>query len=100
MHLTLSIDPCLYIIALPRHARFQTGWAIFVTMIDAFNQGLYRPQVEVAREMLRVRDLFIDLEKVALHLALNEEWKVVSDLSVGIIVEALSSSSRSSLPSS
>ena len=73
MHLTLSIDTCLYVMALPRHAQFQTGGATFVDMKDAFNQSLYRPQVEVAREMLRARDLLIDLETVALHLALNEE---------------------------
>ena len=44
--------------------------------------------MEVAREVLRARDLLIDLEKVALHSVLNEEWKFVSDLNVGI-VEAL-----------
>ena len=44
--------------------------------------------MEVAREVLRTRDLLIDLEKVALHSVLNEEWKFVSDLNVGI-VEAL-----------
>ena len=27
MHLTRSIDPCLYNMALPVHAQFQTGWA-------------------------------------------------------------------------
>ena len=41
-------------------------------------------QVEVAREVLRARDLLIDLEKVALHPAVNEEWKVVFDLKVRI----------------
>ena len=54
-------------------------------MKNAFDQCLYRPQVEVAREVLRPRDLLIDLEKVALHPALKEEWKVVSDLNVGIV---------------
>ena len=44
--------------------------------------------MEVAREVLRARDLLIDLEKAALHSALKEEWKVVTDLNVGI-VEAL-----------
>ena len=44
--------------------------------------------MEVAREGLRARDLLIDLEKVALHPALKEEWRVVSDLNVGVI-EAL-----------
>ena len=73
---------------MPVRAQFQTGWATFVAMKDAFHQCLYRPQVEVAREVLRARDLLIDLEKVALHPALKEEWKVVSDLDVGI-VEAL-----------
>ena len=57
-------------------------------MKEAFDQCLYRPQVEVAREVLRARDLLIDLEKVALHPALKEEWKVVSDLNVGV-AEAL-----------
>ena len=38
--------------------------------------------------MLRARDLLIDLEKVALHPALKEEWRVVSDVNVGV-VEAL-----------
>ena len=73
MRLTRSIDPCLYNMALPVHARFQTGWATFVAMKDAFDQCLYRPQVEVAREVLRARDLLIDLLKVTLHPALNEE---------------------------
>ena len=73
---------------MPVRAQFQTGWATFVAMKDAFDQCLYRPQVEVAREVLRARDLLIDLEKVAVHPALNEEWTVVSDLNVGI-VEAL-----------
>ena len=73
---------------MPVRAQFQTGWATFVAMKDAFNQCLYRPQVEVAREVLRVRDLMIDLDKVALHPVLKEEWKVVSDLNVGK-VEAL-----------
>ena len=53
-----------------------------------FDQCLYRPQGEVAREVLRARDLLIDLEKVALHPALKEEWRVISDLNVRI-VEAL-----------
>ena len=88
MYLTRSIDPCLYNIAPPVRAQFPTGWATFVTMKDAFDQCLKRPQVEVAREVLRARDLLIDLEKVALHSVLNEEWKFVSDLNVGI-VEAL-----------
>ena len=73
---------------MPVRAQFQTGWATFHAMKDAFDQCLYRPQVEVAREVLRTRDLVIDLEKVALHPALKEEWRVVSDLNVGI-VEAL-----------
>ena len=85
MHLTRSIDPCLYSIALPVRAQFQTGWVTFVTMKDTFDQRLYRPQVEVAREVLQARDLLIDLEKVALHPALNVEWKVVPDLNVGIV---------------
>ena len=68
--------------------QFQTGWATFVAMKDAFDQCLYRPQVEVAREVLRARDLLTDLEKFAMHPALKEEWKVVSGLNVGI-VEAL-----------
>ena len=42
-------------------------------MKDAFDQFLYRPQVEVALEVLRARDLLIHLEKVALHPALKEE---------------------------
>ena len=88
MHLTRSIDPCLYNISMPVRAQVQTGWVTFVAMKDAFDQCLDRPQVDVAREVLRARDLQIDLEKVALHPALNEEWKVVSDLNVGI-VEAL-----------
>ena len=57
-------------------------------MKDAFDQCLYRPQVEVAREVLRARDILIDLEKVALHPALKEKGRVVSDLNVGV-VEAL-----------
>ena len=69
-------------------AQFQTSWATFVAMKDGFDQCLYRPQGEVAREVLRARDLLIDLEKVALHPALKEEWRVISDLNVGI-VEAL-----------
>ena len=73
---------------MPVRAQFQTGWATFVAMKDAFDQCLYRPQVEVAREVLRARDLLIDLEKVALHPALKEEWKIVSELNVGL-VEAL-----------
>ena len=73
---------------MPVRAQFQTGWATFVAMKDAFDQCLYRPQVEVAREVLRTQDLLIDLEKVALHPALKEEWRVVSDLNVGV-VEAL-----------
>ncbi|CAM9392004.1 unnamed protein product, partial [Ascophyllum nodosum] len=56
--------------------QFQTGWATFVAMKDGFDQCLYRPQGEVAREVLRARDLLIDLEKVALHPALKEEWRV------------------------
>ena len=72
---------------MPVRTQFQTGWATFVAMKGAFDQCLYRLQVEVAREVLRARDLLIDLEKVALHPALKEEW-VVSDLNVGI-VEAL-----------
>ena len=73
---------------MPVRAQFQTGWATFVAMKDDFDQCLYRPQVEVAREVLRARDLLIDLEKVALHPALKEKWRVVSDLNVGT-VEAL-----------
>ena len=69
-------------------AQFQTEWATFVTMKDALDQCLYRPQVEVAREVLLARDLLTDLEKVALHPAIKEEWRVVSELNVGI-VEAL-----------
>ena len=74
--------------AMPVRAQFQTGWATFVAMKDAFDQCLYRPQVEVAREVLPARDFLIDLEKVALHPALKEEWRVVSDLNIRI-VEAL-----------
>ena len=74
---------------MPVRTQFQTGWATFVAMKDTFDQCLYMPQVEVAREVLRARDLLIDLEKVALHPALKEEWKVVSDLNVGMMVEAL-----------
>ena len=44
--------------------------------------------MEVAREVFRARDRLIDLDKVALHPALREEWRVVSDLNVGV-VEAL-----------
>ena len=57
-------------------------------MHSANKQCLYRSEVEVAREVLRARNLLVDLEKVALYPAPNEEWKVVSDLNVGI-VEAL-----------
>ena len=74
--------------ALSVYAWFKAGWVTFVAMKDAFDQCLYRPQVDVAREVLPARDLLIDLEKVALHPALNKELKVVSDLNVGI-VEAL-----------
>ena len=74
--------------SMPVRAQFQTGWAIFVATKDAFDQCMYRPQVEVAREVLRARDLLIDLEKVALHPDLKEEWRVVSDLKVRV-VEAL-----------
>ena len=73
---------------MPVRAQFQTGWVTFDAMKYGFDQCLYRPQVEVAREVLRARDLLIDLEKVALHPALKEEWRVISDLNVGI-VEAL-----------
>ena len=73
---------------MPVRTQFQTGWATFVAMKDAFDQCLYRPQVEVAQEVLRARDFLIDLEKVALHPALKEKWKVVSGLNVGV-VEAL-----------
>ena len=73
---------------MPVRAQFQTGWATFVAMKDASDQCLYRPQVEVVRELLRARDLLIDLEKVALYPDLKEEWRVVSDLNVGV-VEAL-----------
>ena len=59
--------------ALPVHVQFQTGWATFVAMKDAFDQCLYRPQVEVAQEVFRARDPLIDLEKIALHPALKEE---------------------------
>ena len=52
---------------------------------DSFEQCPYRPHVEVAREVLQARDLLIDLEKGALHPALNEEWKIVSDFNVGIV---------------
>ena len=69
-------------------AQFQTGWATFVAMKDAFDQCLYMPQVEVAREVVGARDLLIVLEKAALHPALKEEWRVISDLNVGV-VEAL-----------
>ena len=85
MHLTRSIDPCLYNVALPVHAQFQTGWATFVAMKDASSQCLFRPQVEVAQEVLRTRDFLIGLEKVTLHPALKEKWKAVSDLNVGIV---------------
>ena len=71
--------------ALPVHAQFQIGWATFVVVNDTFDQCLYRPQLEVAREVLRARDIFIYLEKVALHPALKEEWKVVPDINVGIV---------------
>ena len=57
-------------------------------MKDAFGQCLYRPQMEVAKEVVRTWDLLIDLEKVALYPALNDEWKAISDLNVEI-VEAL-----------
>ena len=57
-------------------------------MKDSSDQCLYRPQVKVAREVLRARELLINLEKVALHPALKKEWRVVSDLNVEI-VEAL-----------
>ena len=73
---------------MPVRAQFQTGWAIFIAMKDALAQCLYRPQVEVAREVLRARHLLIDLEKIALHPVLKEEWRVVSDVNVGR-VEAL-----------
>ena len=86
--LTRSIDPCLFNMALPVPAQFQTGWATFVAMKDDFDQCLYRPQMEVAREALQARDLFVDLDKVDLHLALRGQWKVVSDLNIEL-VEAL-----------
>ena len=70
---------------MPVRAQFQTGWATFVAMKDDSDQCLYRPQVDVAREVLRARNLLIDLEKVALHPALKEEWRVVSDLNVGVV---------------
>ena len=73
---------------MPVRAQFQIGWATFDAMKDAFDQCLYRPQVEVVREVFRARDLLIDLEKAALHPALKEKWRVVSDLNVGV-VEAL-----------
>ena len=57
---------------MPVRAQFQTGWATFVAMKDGFDQCLYRPQREVAREVLRARDLLIDLEKGALHPALKK----------------------------
>ena len=88
MYLMRSIDPCLYKMVLPVYTQLQTGWATFVAMKDVFHQRLYKPQVEVVREMSRAWDLLIDLKKVALHPALTEEWKVVSNLNVGI-VEAL-----------
>ena len=72
---------------MPVRAHFQIGWVTFVAMKDAFDQCLYRPQVEVAREVLRARDILIDLEKVALHPAFKEEWR--SDLSNVGIVDAL-----------
>ena len=75
MHLTQSIDPCLYRMALSVHAQFQTGWTTFFAMKGAFDQCLHRPQVDVAPEVLRARDLLIDLEKVALHPAFNEELR-------------------------
>ena len=71
--------------AMPVSAQFQTGWATFFAMKDAFDQCLYRLQVEVAREVLRARDLLIDLENVALHPAQKEEWRVISDLDVRIV---------------
>ena len=73
---------------MPVRAQFQTSWATFFAMKNAFDQCLYRLHVEVAREVLRARDLSIDLENVALHPALKEEWRVISDLNVRI-VEAL-----------
>ena len=85
MHLTWPIDPCLYKMTMPVRVQFQTGWATFVAMKDACDQCLYRSHVDVVREVLQARDILIGLEKVALHPALNEEWKVVSDLNVGIV---------------
>ena len=85
MHLTGSFDPRLYNMTMSVRAQFQTGWATFVAMKDTFDQCLYRPQVEVEREVLRTRDLLINLEKVDLHPALKGEWRVVSDLNVGIV---------------
>ena len=69
--------------ALSVHAQFQTGWVTFFPMKDAFDQCLYRPQLEVAREV--ALDYLIDLETFALYPALKEEWKVVSNLNVGIV---------------
>ena len=80
-----SINPSPYNMTIPVRAQFQTGWATFVAMKDAFDQCLYRPQVEVARKVVRTRDLLIDLEKADLHPALSAEWKVVSDLNVRIV---------------
>ena len=70
---------------IPVRAQFQTGWATSVAMKDAFDQCLYMPPVELAREVVGARDLLIDLEKVALHPALKEEGRVVSDLNVGVV---------------
>ena len=66
--------------ALTVHAQFQTGWATFVTLKNAFDQYLYRSQVEVAREDLLARELLIDLGKVARHPVPNKEWKVVAEV--------------------
>ena len=54
-------------------------------MNDAFDQRLHRPQMEIAREVLRTSDLLIEVEKPALHPVLKEEWKTVSDLNDGIV---------------
>ena len=85
MNLTRSNDLCPYNMALPVHAQFQTGWMTFVAMKDISDHCLFRLQLEVARVVLRARDLLIDLEKVALHSALNETWKIAFDLNVRIV---------------
>ena len=70
------------------YARFQTGWVNYAAKKDAFDPCLYRSHVEVAQQVLRARDILIDLEKIALNPALKEEWMVVSNFNV-VIVETL-----------